>query len=115
MSDDDFDLDNLAKIEGFEWNEANIIKNREKHNVEPKESEEVFFNKPRIFLKDPKHSTAQERRFGLLGKTNAERRLEVYFTVRKKKIRVIASWDMGRKGKAVYIAEEEREKKAEKR
>src|SRR2546426_540873 len=111
MSDDEFDLDDLAKIEGFDWDEANIVKNRQKHGVEPKESEEVFFNRPLIFLKDPKHSTGIERRFGLLGKTNAGRRLEIYFTVRNKKIRVIASWDMSKKGKAVYIAKEEQDKK----
>ena len=77
----------------------------------PKESEEVFFNTPLIFLKDPKHSTGNERRFGVLGKTNTGRRLEIYFTVRNKRIRVIASWDMNRKSRIVYIAQEEQEKK----
>ncbi len=115
MSVDDFDLDDLANIEGFEWNDVNIIKNREKHHTEPRESEEVFFNKPLIFLKDPKHSTLDERRFGILGKTDAGRRLEIYFTIRNNKIRVIASWDMSKKGRALYIAQEEQEKKAEKR
>ncbi len=110
---DDFGLDDLSKIEGFEWDSANIDKNREKHHTEPKESEEVFFNKPIIFLKDPKHSTKNERRFGVLGKTNEERKLEIYFTLRNNKIRIIAAWDMNKRGRAVYINYEEREKRGE--
>ncbi len=111
---DDFGLNDLSKIEGFEWDSANETKNREKHNTEPKESEEVFFNKPIIFLKDPKHSMKNERRFGVLGKTNTGRKLEIYFTVRNNKIRVIAAWDMSKSGRAVYINYEEREKRGEK-
>ncbi len=113
MNDNTFGLDDLANIEGFEWDDANITKNREKHHTEPKESEETFFNTPLIFLKDPKHSTKNERRFGVLGKTNAGRKLEIYFTVRGKKIRVIAAWDMSRRGRAVYINYEEQKKRGE--
>ena len=115
MSGDDFSLDDLTGIEGFEWDEANIVKNREKHHAEPKESEEAFFNKPTIFLKDPMHSTEKERRYGILGQTNDGRKLAIYFTVRNKKIRVISSRDMGKIDRATYIIEEERQMKAEKR
>ncbi len=38
-----FDFDNLV---GFDWDEGNKQKNREKHQVEYTECEEVFFNKP---------------------------------------------------------------------
>lgn len=110
MNGDDFDLGDLAKIEGFDWNDANIIKNREKHHTEPKEGEEAFFNKPTIFLKDPKHSTKKERRYGVLGQTNEGRKLAIYFTVRNKKIRVISSRDMNKKDRTIYLGEEEREK-----
>ena len=112
-ANDELGLNDLAGIEGFDWDKANIVKNREKHGVEPQEYEEIFFNTPLIFLKDPKHSTNKERRFGLLGKTNAGRKLEMYFTVRDNKIRIIAAWDMSRRGKAVYITQEEQEKKIE--
>lgn len=113
--DGDFDVYELDEIEGFEWNEANSNKNKEKHNTEPKESEEAFFNKPIVFLKDPKHSTQDEKRYGVLGTTNAGRKLAIFFTVRNKKIRVISSRDMGKKDKAIYLSEAEREKKEEKR
>lgn len=36
----------IAKIEGFDWDEGNIEKNKIKHNVSKKESEEVFLNQP---------------------------------------------------------------------
>ena len=110
MSSKTFDLD---KIEGFEWDKGNLTKNKERHNVETKESEEVFFNRPIILLSDPKHSTDKERRLCVLGKTDKGRLLAIYFTIRKNKIRVISSRNMSKKDRAIFIAEEV--KKEEKR
>lgn len=67
----------------------------------PFEAEEVFFNDPVMFADDTKHSGA-ERRFLVLGRTAAGRRLFVAFTMRRKLIRVISARDMSRKERLVF-------------
>ena len=54
----------------FDWNEGNKEKNWIKHRVTIKETEQVFFNNPRIIWKDDKHSTLEER-YIILGKTGS--------------------------------------------
>ena len=68
---------------GFDWDEHNTDKNRNKHGVEPGECEEVFFNQPLLVVGDSGHSL-------------------VVFTLRDTKIRVISARDMSRKERAVY-------------
>lgn len=91
----------FSKLEGFEWDEGNITKNKEKHKVDYKECEEVFLNEPVRIFDDEVHSKA-EKRYGALGKTNSERRLVIFFTIRNKKIRVISARGQGKKDKKVY-------------
>ena len=86
---------------GFQWDRHNIQKNWEKHNVSPVESEQAFFNKPLIMVKDVQHSQEEER-FYALGKTDQGRRLFIAFTIRKKLIRVISSRDMHKKERKIY-------------
>lgn len=91
----------IHKCTGFEWDEHNIKKNWERHNVTPIESEQIFFNNPLIIAADIKHSHAENRYFAL-GKTDRNRKLFTAFTIRNFKIRVISSRDMSRKERDEY-------------
>ncbi|OVE79407.1 hypothetical protein BVY01_02600 [bacterium I07] len=86
---------------GFEWDEYNIKKNWEKHNVSPIESEQVFFNFPLLVEADIKHSKL-ESRYYVLGRTDSNRRLFIVFTIREDKIRVISSRDMNKREREEY-------------
>lgn len=91
----------LQECTGFQWDEHNIDKNWDRHNVSPIESEEVFFNRPIIVKKDAEHSQKEERYY-VLGRTDENRDLFIVFTIRKKLIRVISSRDMNRKERKIY-------------
>lgn len=86
---------------GFEWDEHNVRKNWDKHNLTPGECEEVFFDLPLAFQDDKAHS-AKEKRFFALGQTNADRELFIAFTIRGNLIRVISARDMKRGEREVY-------------
>ncbi len=85
---------------GFDWDEGNIDKNREKHQVSPFECEQLFFKRLLVVKDDEKHSR-DEGRFYALGKTDAERRLFLVFTLREDKIRVISARSMSRREQEV--------------
>ncbi len=91
----------MPHVAGFDWDEGNINKNWEKHQVTHLECEEVFFNIPLIVKEDEAHSETEVRHF-VLGKTEAGRLLFVVFAVRDKKIRIISARDMNRKERKVY-------------
>ena len=91
----------LNSLLGFEWDDGNCKKNQTKHNVSVKESEEVFFNQPLIILEDSKHSKG-EQRYAAYGVTDDDRKMMVFFTVRKSKFRVISARDMHRKERVFY-------------
>jgi len=91
----------LEKIEGFNWDSGNLVKNQEKHQVNNFECEEVFFNQPLLILPDPKHSQTEIRLYAL-GKTNNGRLLFIAFTIRNNLIRIISARDMSRKEKNHY-------------
>jgi len=93
--------DLLANCTGFEWDDDNLTKNWDKHEVSPGECEQVFFNRPLIVKKDKKHSIL-EIRYYVLGKTDADRLLFLVFTIRKDKIRIISARDMTRGEKKRY-------------
>jgi len=95
------DMKNLSDCSGFQWDEYNTNKIWEKHVVTPTESEQVFFNRPLVVADDVNHSQA-ERRFRILGQTDAGRLLFLVFTIRKALIRVISARDMSRKERKVY-------------
>ena len=86
---------------GFEWDEGNLLKNWEKHQVSASECEQVFFNQPLVAGPDEKHSKAEVRQYAL-GVTDAGRRLFVVFTIRRKRIRVISARDMNRRERKVF-------------
>ena len=85
----------LSHCKGFEWDEGNINKNWDKHDVTTWECEQIFFNKPLIVKRDSEHSKF-ENRYYVLGKTNLNRLLFAVFTVRNERIRIISARDMTR-------------------
>lgn len=92
----------LSKIVGFDWDDGNARKN-DKHHVSQSEAEQVFFNEPLLMVSDVKHSNL-ELRIHALGKTDAERRLHLTFTLRFEgsRIRVISARDMHKKERQIY-------------
>ena len=86
----------------FDWDKGNSTKNLMKHNVTIQELEEVFSNEPFIIAEDTEHSTSKEKRFEALGRTKANRKLFVSFTIRKDKVRVISIRDMSRREEVTY-------------
>ena len=85
----------------FDWDKGNSLKNWERHQVTQGECEQIFFNEPIIVSDDLKHSEV-ERRWFLLGKTDAGRMLFLVFTIRKNRIRIISARDMNRKERNIY-------------
>ena len=94
------DLDQIA---GFEWDDGNIRKSADKHDVSQAEAESIFFNDPLIIIGDAKHSET-EQRFNALGKTAQNRLLHITFTLRQNGtvVRVISARDMHRKERKAY-------------
>jgi uncharacterized DUF497 family protein len=93
--------DPLETCTGFDWDDENIHKNWERHQVTPEEAEDVFFHEPLIVRSDFRHSK-KEKRYYALGQTGTERLLFVAFTVRRNLIRVISARDMNRNETEIY-------------
>jgi hypothetical protein len=93
--------DLLEDCIGFEWDEGNLHKNWELHNVTPEEAEDAFFHEPLVVRSDLRHSK-REKRYYALGHTGTGRRLFLVFTVRRKLIRVISARDMNRNETETY-------------
>ena len=91
----------LSGITGFDWDEGNRDKNGDSHWVSHLEAEQVFFNKPLLIYEDFVHSTEESRWF-VLGTTDHKRRLQVVFTIRNAKVRVISARDMSRMERREY-------------
>ncbi|HMK00348.1 MAG TPA: BrnT family toxin [Reyranella sp.] len=96
----------LARIEGFDWDEGNARKSVEKHDVSQGEAEQIFFNDPLLIVEDVGHSV-RELRLHALGRTEAGRLLHVTFTLRGggRLIRVISARTMHRKERVRYEQE----------
>jgi len=91
----------LARCEGFQWDEGNLQKIWERHQVLPAECETVFLNQPLMVGDDSKHS-GHEERFYALGRADSGRLLFVVFTIRGRLIRPISARDMNRKEREIY-------------
>jgi len=92
------DMDGL---DGFDWDEGNLTKNWEWHQVSSMECEEVFLNIPLLLADDTRHSSG-EVRYYVLGQTNAGRLLFIAFAVRGTLIRVISARPMSGKERQIY-------------
>ena len=93
--------DPLAACTGFDWDETNITKNWERHQVAPEEAEDIFFHDPLVVRSDPAHSK-REKRYWALGRTSSDRRLFVAFTIRRNLVRIVSVREMSRKEEEVY-------------
>ena len=85
----------------FEWDKGNIDKNK-KHKVGDKEAEESFFDTDKVTFPDVVHTTENEERLRIIGKTKKGRLLFIVFTKRGKKIRIISARDVNRKEVPLY-------------
>jgi uncharacterized DUF497 family protein len=94
-------LQELSRAIGFDWDEWNAPKIREKHAVSQAECEQVFFNEPLVVGEDLTHSESESRYYGL-GTTDKEREHFLVFTLREERIRVITARDMSRKERRIY-------------
>lgn len=90
----------LGKVLEFDWDEGNRDKPK-KHGVTIEEAEEVFFDDNKVVFRDWTHSK-KEKRSTLLGKTRKERLLNITYTIRKKKIRIITARDINKKEVQLY-------------
>ena len=93
--------DPLSQCVGFDWDDANAVKNWERHGVTPEEAEDVFFRDPFILRSDSAHSQ-REKRYWALGQTAHSRKLFVAFTIRRKLIRIISARDMSQRETEEY-------------
>lgn len=100
----------LANCTDFDWDEGNSDKNLILHQVSNSECEEVFFNRPLIVSDDKKHSIT-EKRYYVLGRTDADRYLFVAFTIRSNLIRIISARDMNEKETTRYYEKIKRNSK----
>ena len=93
----------LSSATGFDWDEANMFKIWEKHQVSPFECEQVFFNRPLVVhVSQGRTVDADEERFYSLGKTDSGRMLFLVFTMRGNQVRVISARPMSRGERKVY-------------
>jgi uncharacterized protein len=74
----------------FEWDEHNV-EHIALHDVEPWEAEDAMYDPGRIGV--PAYNQGRERRWALLGITEAGRLLFVVFTRRRGRLRVVTARD----------------------
>jgi uncharacterized DUF497 family protein len=98
-----YNMLDLSRIEGFDWDEGNRRKSVEKHDVSQAEAEQIFFNDLLLIVEDVSHSI-REARLHALGRTDVGRLLHVSFTLRGdgRLIRVISARAMHRKERIRY-------------
>jgi len=95
----------LERCTGFDWDAGNAPKVLARHNVQPGECEQVFFQEPLLVAFEATHSGG-EARWQALGRTGADRRLYVVFTIRGSVVRVVAARDLNRKERRRYAEAE---------
>lgn len=88
--------DIIPKPTTFEWDNGNINKNWISHQVSNEEAEEVFDDNYSIALEDIIHSE-KEKRYILIGSTDAGLILFIVFTIRADKVRIISARNANRK------------------
>ncbi|MDP2734925.1 MAG: BrnT family toxin [bacterium] len=84
----------------FEWDAGNSSK-PQKHGLTLTETEEAFFDENKMIFADWKHSTV-EPRITLLGKTKKGRLLNITYTSRARKVRIITARPVNRKEIPLY-------------
>jgi uncharacterized DUF497 family protein len=88
-----------VRIDGFQWDEENVVKNIIHHDTYPDEIEETFYNPYKL------RKTRQDR-YLLYGVTDSGRNLFIVFQIQqdaRRKLRVISARDMTKKEKSYYL------------
>jgi uncharacterized DUF497 family protein len=88
----------LDKIEGFDWDSANIG-HIVRHLVTPFEVEEVTVGK---YVVITAKTVEREKRWKLFGKTISGRYLVVVFTIRRKLFRTVTAYQMNTAERSQY-------------
>ena len=94
-------MDEFSRSRGFQWEQGNAEKNWIAHRVTQAECEQVLLEAPLLLVQDVQHSE-RERRFYGLGRTEADRRLFIVFTIRGELVRVISARDMSLRERRAY-------------
>jgi uncharacterized DUF497 family protein len=89
-------------INGFQWDSANAIKNRDKHGISCPEVESVFLSPDLRILEDSKHSTPSEARWHAFGTSCHGQTLSITFTIRHPLIRIISARPMNARERKHY-------------
>jgi len=80
----------MPRIEGFEWDRANVG-HILRHRVTPFEVKEAVA-RPHVTI--PAKTIKREKRWKLFGRTQANRYLVVVFTIRLKLFRTVTAYEM---------------------
>ncbi len=101
-----YNMIDLKRIAGFDWDHGNSRKSTDKHGVSQAEAEQVFLNTPLLLLPDVGHS-ATEQRYHAYGKTHAGPFLQIAFTLRQDAtlLRIISVRPMSAKERTRYAEE----------
>jgi len=91
----------LDKIEGFDWDNANIA-HIMRHAVTPFEVEEITGRK---YVVIAAKTVERERRWKLFGKTVSGRCLVVVFTIRRKLFRTVTAYEMNTAERSHYASQ----------
>ena len=85
---------------GFEWDQGNSDKPK-KHGLTLEETEEAFLDEKKVIFSDWQHSLT-EKSVTLLGKTKRGKLLNITYTTRGNKVRVITARTINRKEVQLY-------------
>ena len=86
----------------FEWDKGNQSKNKTKHNISIEEVEAFFRSGLALPLGIQISPPVDEQRLGLVGPTLSGRLLQVAFTLREGRVRVISARPAHRKERIEY-------------
>lgn len=85
----------------FEWDKGNLEKNFKKHGVLNEEAESAFFDRGSLLADDLEHSKSEDR-FQIIGKSEQGELLNVIFTIRRGKVRIISARKANSKERRLY-------------
>ena len=85
----------------FDWDKHNIHKVEQQHSLTVSEVESVFTDERALYFPDFAHSLAEERHI-VVGQTTSHKILQIVFTYRIKKIRVITAFPTYGRYKKAY-------------
>ena len=88
----------------FDWDQWNVQKNESKHGVSRLEAESAFYDPHYRLFEDQRHSSRNEMRYILYGRSLEVRVLMVGFTRRGRKVRIITARPASRKERRLYDA-----------